>query len=223
MIPVQLQPEPASFDVKVRQAGNQAYQNDRQKAVANGTDPDKDKLPSTWRKCLDDLYAAYGGICVFLAIRLRPATGAYTVEHFVPKSADPTKAYEWSNFRLATARINSAKREFRDVLDPFAIQPGWFALDITSMSVIPGDKLDNPTGEAVKRTIERLKLNAPKCRTERDSIYNAFLMHKNLDVLMSDSPFIYQEHQRQGMNVAFSTLTSTVPAKPMLGRKARHV
>ena len=55
------------------------------------------------------------------------------VDHFYPKSVRPDMAYEWSNFRLASLKLNCRKREFQDVLDPFTIEPGWFCLSFPSL------------------------------------------------------------------------------------------
>jgi len=42
---------------------------------------------------------------------IEPATGAPSVDHVVPRASTWQLVYEWSNYRLAAARINSKKRD----------------------------------------------------------------------------------------------------------------
>jgi len=60
MIPVQLQSEPADFDIKVRQPG-------RDWLVTHGIElyfapPDSSTLPNYWRRSNQQLWVAYNGI-----------------------------------------------------------------------------------------------------------------------------------------------------------------
>lgn len=77
-----------------------------------------------WTEALPELKRRYRATCAYLAMKIHAATGAATVDHFVPKSKDRWKAYEWSNFRLAAALVNTFKGEHDDVLDPFEIEDG---------------------------------------------------------------------------------------------------
>ena len=56
MIHVALKDEPPDFDERVRQQGLQALE--------RGDNP----LPGYWRRCLDDLYRLYEGICAYACI-----------------------------------------------------------------------------------------------------------------------------------------------------------
>jgi 5-methylcytosine-specific restriction endonuclease McrA len=109
MIPVTPQPEPANFDVKVRQPGQRwvARQGlDPGQPVPSGT-----QLKPYWTECLPQLTELYGRVCAYVCLYIPKITGSPSVEHFVPKSQQLGLAYEWSNYRLVCAKMNSRKRE----------------------------------------------------------------------------------------------------------------
>ena len=106
MIKVVPAPESATFDSKVRQPGLRALAR-------------KGKIRPYWTRALDDLMAAYHEICAYSCFRIHPITGARSADHFAPKPKDRDNIYEWSNYRLVCSRLNSSKRDFGDVLDPF--------------------------------------------------------------------------------------------------------
>lgn len=189
MIPVRPAPEPPDFDAKVRQPGLIALAEAR-------TDP----LPPYWTTCLDDLWRAYHGVCAYLAVRIAPGTGARSTDHAAPKSKHPALAYEWSNYRLVCALMNSRKQAFEDVLDPFEVEPGWFRLELSSLEVLPGEGLSDDVTEAVQKTIRRLKLNDAECVAARDEHYDRYLQRRmDFDTLRRWSPFVALELARQGL------------------------
>ena len=106
MIPVQRQPEPQDFDQKVRQPGA--------KFLATVTPPSQWENRDYWRRSLPELYIAYGGYCAYLALKIprRAGGGEPTVDHFLLKSLHPALAYEWNNFRLASAKMNANGFEY---------------------------------------------------------------------------------------------------------------
>lgn len=188
MIPVSPQPEPPTFDEWVRRPGLDA--------LASGVED----LPDYWRRCLGDLYEAYKGICAYICIYIPPVTGGRTVEHFAPKSKVRELAYEWRNYRLVCSVMNSRKRDFEDVLDPFEIGDGWFILDLIFMQVLPRPSLDPETTAQVERTIARLRLNDPECIKARRLYYDPFVQGDlSLDLLTRWSPFVAQEVRRQAI------------------------
>ncbi len=130
MIHVDAKPEPIGFDADVRQKGI-AYL--RRKSIAlDRPVPEKTKINPYWRAYLDDLYSQYQGYCAYLAVFFERVTGGGSVDHFIAKSQRADLAYEWSNYRLACSRMNSRKREYEDVLDPFEVDTGWFHLEVVS-------------------------------------------------------------------------------------------
>ena len=137
MIRVIPQPEPAEFDKLVRRPGKLAL------------DKGRDDLPSYWRHYTDQLYDAYGGVCAYLSVWISRGTGGRSVEHFAPKSMHRALTCEWSNYRLVSTLMNSRKRDFEDVLDPFKIDNGWFELEFMALQVRPNPKSPPQTQDDV--------------------------------------------------------------------------
>lgn len=198
VIRVKEQPEPQSFEATVRRQGL----NDLKSLGIDGESP----LPTTvtlkpyWRHCLDDLYDSYAGICAYLAVHFERQTGAGSVDHFVAKSSKPAMAYEWKNYRLACTRMNSCKREFSDVLDPFEVENGWFHLELVSGRVFPSPWLSRERSDAVVSAIARLGLDEPGCREMRARHYQEYRQALyNEEFLRRRSPFVWMEAKRQDL------------------------
>jgi hypothetical protein len=189
------QPEPDDFDERVRQPGL--------KALAKKPPPRE--LPDYWTRCAEQLWQAYRGICAYLCVLIPRGTGARTVEHLAPKSKHRDLTYEWSNYRLVSALMNSRKRDFEDVLDPVAIENEWFVLELSFLQVLPKPELDKEIKGRVQATIDRLKLNDQECRQARALYYDAYLNDGiKFEYLERWSPFVALEMRRQGI----------VPASP---------
>lgn len=187
MIRADLQSEPPEFDEAVRQPGAKVL-------AGNAVD-----LPSLWTRCLPDLQAAYQGICAYLGVLIGDGTGAPTVDHFLPKSSHRSLAYEWANYRLACSRMNSRKNAYQDVLDPFAIEDGWFNLNLSNMAIYPNPSLDTKIKADVQGTIDRLKLDDRICRRARLQYYDAYANRGiSFEYLEKWSPFVARELRRQG-------------------------
>lgn len=186
MIRVVPQPEPDQFDAQVRQPGRAA--------VAAGTKP----LPDLWRRCLPELWKRYHGVCAYACFYIPRVTGGDSVEHFAPKSAHPELAYEWSNYRLVCSLMNSRKREFEDVLDPFEVADGWFELEFVTFHVKPTEGLHAELQTRVVDTIGRLSLNDDECRDARAEHYEDYQCGVPYHFLCKVSPFVAREIARQG-------------------------
>jgi hypothetical protein len=212
VIPVALAPEPATFDAKVRKKGAVAMleligktpvrKGTRLKPIASRRDQiPSDTFPPYWRDVLDEMRAAYQGRCAYLAMYIEPATGGASVDHVVPRSQSWRLVYEWSNYRLAAALINSRKRDLELVLDPFAIGPGLFALDFLTMQVEagPGSAATAVQATSIDDTIRILGLNLQDCIDQRSEYYLAYKRREiSLRWLERRAPFIAQELRRQG-------------------------
>ena len=199
MIPVQLQPEPASFDANVRAKGL-AHLNAKGYALDKPL-PSGATIEPFWRgDCLTELHKAYGGICAYLCVFVERCTGGVSVDHFIAKSALAGLAYEWSNYRLACSTMNSRKRDFDDVLDPFELEPDLFHLDLTTGRIYPNPALGAYQMVQVEQTIQRLGLDDPLYRDMRvrwfDDYLNGPLPN---DYLRRKSPFVWAEAKRQGL------------------------
>ncbi len=194
MIHVDAAPEPEDFDLRVRQPGRAA--------LSAGKDP----LPDYWRRCLPELLARYGRVCAYCCIYIPRVVGGPSVEHLAPKSKHPDLAYEWRNYRLVCALMNSRKRDFEDVLDPFDVETGWFELLPPTWQVTPRRGLDADTRQAVVETIERLELNDAECREQREEDYLAYAEAAiTFTWLAKVNPFVAREVDRQGLRRANDT------------------
>ena len=151
-----------------------------------------------WSRVYDEFHSRYGGVCAYTCF-FQPDRA--TIDHFRPKHQYPGLAYEWSNYRLASPRANQFKGNQDDLLDPFLIRDGWFALDLPSCEIRERGGLDDALGEAVKRTIRALKLNDDE-----------YLLRRRLDLLLAFAdgcvtqsfvqrmnPFVFDEITRQGL------------------------
>ncbi len=196
MIPIAPQPEPMEFDVKVRQKGLASLR--KQGIDSNAPLPSGAKLYPYWREALNDLYAAYGQCCAYLAVFFARETGEGTVDHFVPKSLRADLAYEWSNYRLACSRMNSRKRDFGDVLDPFEVKDDWFRLEPVSGRIFPNPHLPGKLRQRVQKTIDRLGLDDHDNREMRARHFQEYCEHEvTAKHLQRHSPFVWKEARRQ--------------------------
>lgn len=209
-------PEPPDFDARVRQPGKNVFAEltgapaptrpgPKRKAVGTRVEdiPASElRKKALWQEVIPDLRRAYRDICAYLAMRIHPATGAATVDHFVPLDDAPQLAYEWSNYRLCSAQVNTNKKNHRDVLDPFLVGQGWFALDIGTFEVVPGPDLSSDVLEEVEATIARLKLNEPTFVQARAEYHDRYLGLVDaplpLEWLEAECPFVANEMKRQG-------------------------
>ena len=198
MIPVAAQPEPVAFDADVRQKGL-AHLTNKGFALDQPLPPKADIHPY-WRACLTDLHRAYSGVCAYLGVFFERVMGGGSVDHFVAKSASAGLAYEWANYRLACSTMNSRKREYNDVLDPFFLAPDLFRLQLSSGHIYPNPNLDARPMRLVEETIERLGLDDPQCRELRARWYQDYLEHNLPSVYLKDkAPFVWAEANRQGL------------------------
>jgi 5-methylcytosine-specific restriction endonuclease McrA len=129
MIRVHLAPEPSTFDAEVRQPGLNALAELVGEPSRVRTGPKRPKIadrredirskdfPTYWREALPDLLTAYHRICAYTALYIHRITGAQSVDHMAAKSSHWRDVYEWNNYRLACARVNSRKG-VKSPLDP---------------------------------------------------------------------------------------------------------
>lgn len=162
------------------------------------------KLEPYWTAVLPELRAGYRDLCAYLAMRIHPASGAATVDHFVPKSKDKRRAYDWSNFRLATALVNTFKGE-QEVIDPFEVTDGWFVLNLSNFEVAANPELEDAALIAqIDTTInERLRLNEPTFCRAREEYHDWYVGLKvggplPLAWLEAECPFVASELRRRG-------------------------
>ncbi|MFL6208531.1 MAG: hypothetical protein ACJ74W_06745 [Pyrinomonadaceae bacterium] len=196
MIPVKMLPKPSDFNEKVRKPG--------QKFLSTASRPIKEKDwkgKEYWRKVIPELREGHRHICAYAALWISKLTGSPTVDHYIPKKDDPDSAYEWENFRLSCLTMNSRKKHFRDVLDPFEIKDGWFTIDFSTFVIHPNPTLPVSIKKQVDATIKRLKLNTDEmCIAVRREWFECFETGcMNFKLLEERAPFIAYEARRQGL------------------------
>ena len=198
MIPVKAQSEPAAFDADVRKKGLVYLQ--KHGFLLDQPLPPNANIEPYWRACLTDLHRAYGGVCAYVGVFFERVMGGGSVDHFIAKSTNAGLAYEWDNYRLACSTMNSRKRDYNDVLDPFRLAPDLFRLQLSTGHIYPNPTLDAVSMRIVEETIERLGLDDPQCREMRARWYQDYLEHQlPSDYLKNKAPFIWSEACRQGL------------------------
>jgi len=196
MIHVVAQPEPATFDAQVRQKGLAWLR--KQEIVLDLPLPEKTVLEPYWRHCLDDMHASYNGCCAYLAVFFERVTGGGSVDHFIAKSKRADLAYEWRNYRLACSRMNSRKRDYDDVMDPFDVENGWFQLEPVSGRIFPNPHLPGEQQQCIRATIDRLGLDNAGHREMRARHYQEYREGAyTAEFLRKRSPFVWAEANRQ--------------------------
>lgn len=210
MIRVQPAPEPTDFDAKVRQPGLRAIAEmvgapnlpkrrgrKRRVLAASKNEIPADKFPPLWTEALPELLQAYGRICAYMGFYIERVTGAASVDHMLPKSLDWQEVYEWHNYRLACVLMNSRKNNYRDVLDPFEVEDGWFCIELVGYQVHPAPGLPQNIHDKVQATIDRLQLNDYECRKLREDYVENFKQGGiHLDYLRRRAPFLAREIER---------------------------
>jgi hypothetical protein len=200
VIRVLQQPEPVTFSAGVRVPGNTFLRGLRRA-------PSKQEWSQNnfWRYCITDLQTAYRDVCAFTSCWLPDSA---SVDHFMPKTRSPNLAYEWSNYRLASQKVNSKKGN-ATVLDPFTIDDTWFILDFGSSMVRPSRQQPTNTQAIVQQTITTLGLNDRTWIRVRFTVLRQYANLKvTFDYLQECYPFIARELDRQGLK---QSIIGTVP------------
>lgn len=116
----------------------------------------------------------------------------------VAKSKAWDQVYEWSNYRLACLLMN-ARKGVADVLDPFEVGNGWFALELVEFQVVPGHGLPADVHARVVETIATLHLSDGVCCEARAEYAQEYWAGEiSLSHLRRHAPFVAQELARQG-------------------------
>lgn len=207
MIFVQEQPEPPDFAAKVRNPG-QAF-------LRRVPHPTSRQFERHWRNAADDLHAAYNGICAYSAHWIPRDVTRETVDHYIPKHLDPQLAYEWSNFRLCSEKMNNYKDNFTDVVDPFCIKDGWFTIDFATFFIEAESSLPQYLIDAIEATITRLRLNDDdQLVQERANLVQLYADDDvSFDFLERRYPFIAYELNRQGLKDTIKTRLRKKPVR----------
>jgi hypothetical protein len=212
MIPVIAVREPAHFNERVREPGLDAIAElvgempqrkrpgrKRAKIADDRANIPAKSFPPYWRAALPDMLDSYNRLCAYLGLYIEYGTGSPSVDHVAPKSKRWDQIYEWNNYRLACALVNSKKNNLDLSLDPFSIQDGTFALEFVGFQVIAGPLADRELARKVNKTIDVLGLNLRDCCEARREYVEAYQGRDiQLTYLERRAPFIAAELTRQG-------------------------
>ncbi len=194
MIPVAAKPEPINFTEQVRIPG--------QKFLSKVAKPTSLQWRGKeyWQRVLPDMRRAYKSICAYSGFWIPHSTGNHSIDHFIPKSKQPSLAYEWHNYRYVSARFNSRKGT-NTIIDPFELVCGCFILDFNSFLIKPNPDLSRNQKDKLWKTIKHLKLNDDEDLViERQTWYLNYLNEEiSFKYLKKMAPFIALEVERQDL------------------------
>jgi len=192
LIKVDPMPEYPGFDIQVRQPGIAFL------AITLNPSSEQFRKKNFWSRALRELHAAYSGICAYTCVYL-PDYGS--VDHYTPKTVDPRLAYEWSNFRLCSGRVNSNKGNSTEVLDPFLVENGWFRLDLPSCLIKATPGLPPDIKAKVNSSINALRLNSDDTYVQERCAILIDLARGDItfNFLSRRYPFLAMEVERQGV------------------------
>ena len=203
MIPVRPQTPPKNFDAKVRVPGL-AWLATNNIPLA-GKIPKGTKLPPHWRSVLPALHKKYDGVCAYLCVFDHRETGGVSTDHYVAKSRAAGQAYEWSNYRLACTAMNTKKRDYATVVDPFTLPGDSYRLDLVTGKMFPNPALPEATQRVLRVSMRRLGLDRPN-RAMRAKYVGEYIAMRGPapnpaveDHLKRHAPFVWYEAQRQGL------------------------
>ncbi|MCB9654086.1 MAG: hypothetical protein H6729_08165 [Deltaproteobacteria bacterium] len=222
MVPVALAPVPPEFDEKVRQPGLNAIaemvgkplpypgksRKKHSKIVNQESDIPAKAFPPYWRDVLPEMLSAYERRCAYLAMYIHSATGGPTVDHVVPKSRAWRQVYDWSNYCLCAAIINSKKGALLTLVNPFTVGPDWFTLNLYTAQVERGATAPRAEWKRIDATLP--VLNHRLCIEERKEYLDCYrrgpgLCGIDITYLERRAPFIAGELRRQGKLVRGDT------------------
>ena len=138
--------KPTEFDAKVKTPGNAWLK----------AHPSAKRPPALWKNYTKNLSDGFSDLCGYAAM-LDPTGG--TVDHYLSYKNHPSRTYEWDNYRFASGTLNSSKKTADDtVLDPYAVQAGWFEILLPSLQMRVTNAVPAHLRDKAEYTLKRLKL-----------------------------------------------------------------
>jgi hypothetical protein len=181
--------EPARFNAEALQPGLQWL----------AAHPDAKRPKDFWSAFKRELREGFGSLCAYAAM-LDPTGGS--VDHYRSWRNYPDLAYEWSNYRFASATMNSIKRNADDaILDPYEIEDGWFEVILPSLQMRTTDRIPLDLRNRAESTLVRLKLrDDERIIRWRQAWYERYREGKlTLEGLQSVAPLIAAAVRAAGM------------------------
>ncbi len=177
--------EPDAFEVNARKPGNEWL-----KCHPKGRPKDY------WTAFKAELADGFNNLCAY-SVMYEPVG---TVDHYRSCDNHRDQAYEWSNYRFASAWVNSSKRTEDDkVLDPFQVKDGWFEIILPSLQLVMTDAVPDNEKPRAKYTLTRLHLcDDERVIRQRQAWYQMYQAGQlNLDGLEKLAPLIARAIRKQ--------------------------
>ena len=139
-------PEPQEFYAKAKVPGDAWV----------AAHPDAKRPRDYWTPFKETLAQGFRDLCAYCAMYVHVGT----VDHFVSWHEDRSKAYQWGNYRYCAGWINASKGKMpaAELLDPFAIQDGWFEIHLPSLQLLVSDTAPDAIRDRAEHMLERLHL-----------------------------------------------------------------
>lgn len=157
-------------------------------------------LTDYWTRALRHLAVAYRRTCAYACLRIDPAIGNATVDHWKPKEKYPDRAYEWANFRFASLTMNRRKGTDETLCDPFKVQDDWFLLDLVTFALSPSPTLTATLRRRVEHTIDVLELDRQPMRKRREAAWKLYADKPSAETwrhMKRDCPLVARQYLAQ--------------------------
>lgn len=188
MIPVAKVKKPRGFDAKVKLPG----------MAWLASHPAAPRPLALWTHYTATLSEGFANLCGYAA--MHDPTGG-TVDHFLSYKHHRDLAYEWHNYRFASAPLNSSKRAADDtVLDPYEVGAGWFEIILPSLQMRLTGAVPPAMRAKAEFTLTRLKLrDGERIIRWRRSWYRMYTEGRlTIDGLRAVAPLLAAAVQAQG-------------------------
>jgi hypothetical protein len=155
-----------------------------------------------WTPFTPKLSAGFDDLCGYAA--MHDPTGG-TVDHFLSFRNRRDLAYEWGNYRFASAPLNSSKKfADADVLDPYEVGDGWFEVLLPSLQLRVTAAVPAALKAKAEYTLKRLQLrDGERIIRWRKSWYDMYCAGMlTLDGLKRVAPLLAQAVEKQNASAA---------------------
>ena len=187
MIPVAKVKKPKDFDKTVKTPGDKWL---KENPLASRAQP-------LWTAYTSILADGFSKLCGYAA--MHDPTGG-TVDHYLSFKNHRRLAYDWGNYRFASATLNSSKRNADDaVLDPYEVGEGWFEIELPSLQMRLTKEVPAACRAKAEFTLERLGLrDGERAIRWRQSWYRLYLSGElTLEGLRQMAPLIALAVEKQ--------------------------
>ncbi len=176
--------EPEDFDARVRRPGAAWF--------AKQPTP---KPRDYWCLMVGELASGFHDLCAYAAMWISDGT----VDHYLSSSHHTELAYEWSNYRYASHRMNSFKGAVDEkVLDPFSVEDGWFEIILPSLQLVLTEAIPADQRTRAEYTLGRLHLrDGEMVIRQRQAWYEMYRQGTSLEVIKRKAPLIARAIRKQ--------------------------